>query len=121
MKARTGSWSRRRHRLTPPEGFTTEQLALGHRVYSGLAASGNCMGCHGYDGRGTMVGPDLTDATWLWSDGGLEGIRLENIRVELAGEDVRDHVVADDVKDIEISNFRVEGTDSPRIRKLNTP
>jgi len=51
----------------------------------------------------------------------LEGVLLENIRVELDGEDTRDHVVADDVKDFEILNFRVDGTDRPRIRKLNMP
>ena len=61
--------------LTPPPGSSAEQLALGEQVYRGQAAGGNCLGCHGSDGRGTMVGPDLTDATWLWSDGSVAGIK----------------------------------------------
>lgn len=61
--------------LKAPEGFTAEQLAQGERVYRGQAAGGNCLGCHGSDGRGSMVGPDLTDATWLWSKGDVAGIK----------------------------------------------
>ena len=39
------------------------------------AANGTCAGCHGSDGRGTQVGANLTDATWLWSDGSVAGIK----------------------------------------------
>ncbi len=38
------------------------------------------MGCHGSDGRGTMVGPDLTDATWLWSKGDVAGIKATIVK-----------------------------------------
>jgi mono/diheme cytochrome c family protein len=61
--------------LTPPPGSNAEQLALGERVYRGLAGGGNCLGCHGSDGAGTMVGSNLIDANWLWSDGGVAGIK----------------------------------------------
>jgi len=37
--------------------------------------AGSCVRCHGTGGLGTQRGPDLTDATWSRSDGGLEGIR----------------------------------------------
>jgi mono/diheme cytochrome c family protein len=61
--------------LTPPPGFTAEQVALGQKIFVGQAAGGNCMGCHGSDGAGTMVGANLIDAMWLWSDGGVAGIK----------------------------------------------
>ena len=30
--------------------------------------------CHGSSGKGTPLGPDLTDSKWLWSDGSYSGI-----------------------------------------------
>jgi glucose/arabinose dehydrogenase/mono/diheme cytochrome c family protein len=50
-------------------GVTREQLALGDRVFHGEAAGGTCSGCHASDGKGTIVGADLTTGHWLWSDG----------------------------------------------------
>lgn len=61
--------------LSPPPGSSPEQLAQGEKVFRGLAANGTCAGCHGSDGRGTQVGANLTDATWLWSDGSVAGIK----------------------------------------------
>ena len=61
--------------LVPPQGSSAAQLAQGDAVFHGKLSGGNCMGCHGSDGRGTMVGPDLTDGTWLWGDGGLAAIK----------------------------------------------
>jgi glucose/arabinose dehydrogenase/mono/diheme cytochrome c family protein len=66
--------------LVPPPGSSAEQLALGDSVYHGKTSGGNCMGCHGSDGRGTMVGPDLTDATWLWSKGDVAGIHATIVK-----------------------------------------
>ncbi len=34
-----------------------------------------CSGCHGSDGKGTPLGPDLTAGKWAWSDGSLGGIQ----------------------------------------------
>ncbi|HVY90181.1 MAG TPA: c-type cytochrome [Hyphomonadaceae bacterium] len=48
-----------------PAGVTTELIAAGDKVYH----STTCVACHGPDGKGTGVGPDLTDAAWLWGDG----------------------------------------------------
>lgn len=75
MQAAAAAGSGAGAELKPPQGFTAEQVAQGERVFRGQAAGGNCLGCHGSDGRGTMVGANLTDATWLWSDGEVAGIR----------------------------------------------
>lgn len=61
--------------LTPPSGATPEQLAAGEKVFRGQQSGGTCTGCHGSDGRGTQVGPDLTSGKWLWSDGSYAGIK----------------------------------------------
>ena len=37
--------------------------------------SRSCRRCHGEGGSGGRNGPDLADATWVQSDGSLEGIR----------------------------------------------
>jgi glucose/arabinose dehydrogenase/mono/diheme cytochrome c family protein len=56
--------------LSVPAGATQEMVAQGDRIYHGQS----CTGCHGSDGKGTAVGPDLTDQKWLWSDGSWTGI-----------------------------------------------
>ena len=60
--------------LPVPKGFTKEQVALGNRVFHGEVADATCGGCHGSDGKGSPVAPDLTNGKWLWSDGSLQGI-----------------------------------------------
>ena len=60
--------------LSVPAGATQEMVALGDRVYHGEAGGAACAGCHGASGKGTPLGPDLTDAKWLWSDGSYSGI-----------------------------------------------
>jgi mono/diheme cytochrome c family protein len=35
---------------------------------------GNCYACHGPEGGGTLIGPDLTDDEWLIADGSVESI-----------------------------------------------
>lgn len=57
--------------LTPPEGGTAEQVELGRKVFHGDVARATCAGCHGTDGIGTLVGPNLTSGKWLWGDGSL--------------------------------------------------
>ncbi len=60
--------------LPVPKGGTRETVELGDRIFHGEVASGTCAGCHGADGKGTPLGPDLTSGKWLWSDGSLGGI-----------------------------------------------
>lgn len=57
-----------------PPGSTPKMVELGDRIFHGEVASGTCAGCHGPDGKGTPLGPDLTSGKWLWSDGSSSGI-----------------------------------------------
>jgi mono/diheme cytochrome c family protein len=49
-------------------------VALGDRIYHGQVGGATCTGCHGAGGKGTPLGPDLTDSKWLWSDGSYAAI-----------------------------------------------
>ena len=60
--------------LPVPKGATKDMVALGDRIYHGEVGGAACTGCHGPGGTGSPLGPDLTDATWLWSDGSVQGI-----------------------------------------------
>lgn len=54
-----------------PAGVTASMIAQGQALYVGDAL---CASCHGEDGTGTGIGPDLTDATWLAIDGSFDSI-----------------------------------------------
>lgn len=58
-----------------PEGGTPEMVALGERIYRGQTGGAACTGCHGENGQGTPLGPDLVGKNWLWSDGSYAGIK----------------------------------------------
>ncbi len=60
--------------LPVPPGATAAQVALGDEVFHGRKAKGTCAGCHGSDGAGTPLGPDLSSGKWLWGDGSLAAI-----------------------------------------------
>jgi mono/diheme cytochrome c family protein len=62
--------------LTPPvpPGDTASQVALGERIFRGQADNGTCAGCHGSDGKGSPLAPDLTSGKWLWGDGSLAAL-----------------------------------------------
>lgn len=60
--------------LTPPEGSTAEEVELGRQVFLGEVGGGTCAGCHGADGIGTPVGPNLASGKWLWGDGSLASL-----------------------------------------------
>lgn len=47
---------------TPPEGATAEMVAQGQQIFTG---KGICYSCHGQDGTGTPLAPNLTDAEWI--------------------------------------------------------
>jgi mono/diheme cytochrome c family protein len=58
-----------------PEGATQEMVALGNRIYHGEVGGAACAGCHGANGTGSPLGPDLTGKKkWLWSDGSFAGL-----------------------------------------------
>jgi glucose/arabinose dehydrogenase/mono/diheme cytochrome c family protein len=60
--------------LPVPAGATKEMVALGERIYHGQVGAATCTGCHGANAKGTPLGPDLTDAQWLWGDGSYASI-----------------------------------------------
>lgn len=45
-----------------PEGATAEDVTAGQQIFT---ATGNCYTCHGPDGKGTALAPNLTDAEWI--------------------------------------------------------
>ena len=53
-----------------PAGVTPAMIAQGKKLFAG---DGLCFSCHGPDAKG-LVGPDLTDATWLVGKGTFEEI-----------------------------------------------
>ena len=53
-----------------PPGVTPAMIAQGKKLFGG---DGLCFSCHGPEARG-LVGPDLTDATWLSGKGSFEEI-----------------------------------------------
>lgn len=57
----------------PIVGAGGDAAERGRAIFVGR---GNCSSCHGRDARGTAVAPDLTDGTWLHTDGTEAGIRL---------------------------------------------
>ncbi len=61
--------------LPVPPGSSAEAVALGKRIFTGQVGGAPCSGCHGSDGKGTPLGPDLTAGNWAWSDGSLGGIQ----------------------------------------------
>ncbi|MGH8218433.1 MAG: c-type cytochrome [Steroidobacteraceae bacterium] len=60
--------------LPVPPGASRQRLEQGARIYRGQVASATCTGCHGTEGQGTPLGPDLRSGHWVWSNGSLAGI-----------------------------------------------
>jgi glucose/arabinose dehydrogenase/mono/diheme cytochrome c family protein len=65
--------------LPVPPGATRAAVALGDRIYHGQAGGATCIACHGQDGKGSTLGPDLTAKKYLWSDRSYTGI-MKTIR-----------------------------------------
>ena len=53
-----------------PDGVTAAAITQGDSIFHG---KGNCYACHGANAQGA-VGPNLTDAEWLHSDGSYDAI-----------------------------------------------
>ncbi len=64
-------------------GITPAMVALGDSIYQGQVAGGTCAGCHGTNGKGTPLAPDLTANKWLWGDGSYKSI-VKTIREGVA-------------------------------------
>ena len=57
-----------------PASITPQELALGDSLFHGLIGATSCQACHGPEAKGGTVAPDLTDSTWLHSDGSYGAI-----------------------------------------------
>ena len=53
-----------------PAGVTPAAIAQGDSIFH---SKGNCYACHGANAQGA-VGPNLTDAEWIHSDGSYDAI-----------------------------------------------
>jgi mono/diheme cytochrome c family protein len=53
-----------------PAGVTPAAITQGDSIFHG---KGNCYACHGSNAEGT-IGPSLTDAEWIHSDGSYDAI-----------------------------------------------
>ncbi len=61
---------------TPPQGASAEDVTAGQQIFT---STGNCYTCHGPDGKGTALAPNLTDAEWLNIDGTFAAIQ-QNVK-----------------------------------------
>ncbi len=60
---------------SPPDSNPpSADVLLGDRVFHGREGGGTCFTCHGVNGTGTDLGPDLTDRVWIQTDGSKKGI-----------------------------------------------
>jgi glucose/arabinose dehydrogenase/mono/diheme cytochrome c family protein len=55
-------------------GITPAKVALGDSIFNGKVAGGTCAGCHGANGIGSSLAPDLTSTKYLWGDGSYTSI-----------------------------------------------
>jgi mono/diheme cytochrome c family protein len=57
------------------QNITPQMIALGDSIFKGKVAGGTCIACHQANAKGIPgLAPDLTDKTWLHSDGSLAAI-----------------------------------------------
>lgn len=54
-----------------PEGVTPQMVEKGGELFAGR---GICFSCHGPDGKGGPLAPDLTDGEWIHIDGSYQAI-----------------------------------------------
>jgi cytochrome c oxidase cbb3-type subunit 3 len=53
-----------------PAGVTPAAIAAGDSIFH---SAGNCYACHGANAQG-LIGPNLTDSTWIHGDGSYDFI-----------------------------------------------
>ena len=56
---------------TAPDGVTLESITEGRILFNARAT---CSACHGANGKGGQLAPNLADDVWLNSDGSYAGI-----------------------------------------------
>lgn len=70
-----------------PAGATPAAIALGDSLFH---SKGNCYACHGANAEGT-IGPNLTDAEWIHSDGSYDAI-VKQITTGVTAEESKSKV-----------------------------
>ena len=70
-----------------PAAVTPAAVTLGDSLFHG---KGNCYACHGANAQGT-VGPNLTDAEWIHSDGSYDAI-VKQITTGLTAEESKSKI-----------------------------
>ena len=65
-----------------PAGVTAAAVAQGDSIFH---SKGNCYACHGANAQGA-VGPNLTDAEWIHSDGSYDAI-VKQVTMGVAKEE----------------------------------
>jgi len=70
-----------------PAAITPAAVTLGDSLFHG---KGNCYACHGANAQGT-VGPNLTDAEWIHSDGSYDAI-VKQITTGLTAEESKSKI-----------------------------
>jgi mono/diheme cytochrome c family protein len=71
-----------------PAGVTPALIAQGDSIFH---SKGNCYACHGANAQGT-IGPSLTDAEWIHSDGSYEAI-VKQINIGVTKEQAKTGIV----------------------------
>jgi len=54
-----------------PAGVTADMVAEGRALFTG---EGICYTCHGMNGEGGPLAPNLQDSEWIWGDGNYDQI-----------------------------------------------
>ena len=70
-----------------PAAVTPAAIALGDSLFH---SKGNCYACHGANAQGA-VGPNLTDAEWIHSDGSYDAI-VKQITTGVTAEESKSKV-----------------------------
>jgi mono/diheme cytochrome c family protein len=70
-----------------PAAMTPAAIALGDSLFH---SKGNCYACHGANAQGA-VGPNLTDAEWIHSDGSYDAI-VKQITTGVTAEESKSKV-----------------------------
>jgi len=70
-----------------PAAVTPAAIALGDSLFH---SKGNCYACHGANAQG-VVGPNLTDAEWIHSDGSYDAI-VKQITTGVTAEESKSKV-----------------------------
>ena len=88
----------------PPPGSRPAAITLGDSLFH---SKGNCYACHGANAQGA-VGPNLTDAEWIHSDGSYDAI-VKQITTGVTAEESKSKIPMPPKGGSQITDDEVEG------------